>query len=381
MSGMILYSLMIVAAVWFAKPVRTRAACEDWGYRVYRDSRQRVVNRICAAALFVLLFTLSALRVGTGNDYLTYIVRFHDVKTDNHVITEAGFNLVVKAVYAFLGDEYYIVVFAVFAALTVAAFVAAIYQQSRDFVLSVYLYLAFGLYFQSFNTVRYYLALGIVLYAMRPVIRKQLLRFAVLILIAALFHKTALAALLLYAAARLPWKRWMAVPAAAVAVSGFFLKDTYLALLLKVYPTYVNEAEYLNGGGISWVNIARCAAVLLFALYVYRGKEIGRESVRFYLKCNALALLLYSCFSFVPFLSRIGYYLTVSQILLIPSMLSDLPEEKKKIFRILTYAAGALYFVMFLKSASGEYVQILPYDTWMNRTGDWTSYNFIRFVP
>lgn len=381
MQGMILYSLILIAAVLLSRPVRTRAACADWGSVTYLKSRQRTVNRICVSALFLLLFTVSALRFGTGNDYLTYIVRFHDVRTGNHVITEPGFNLIVKAIYGFLQDEYYIVVFAVFAAFTVLVFVAAIYQQSRDYVLSVYLYLALGLYFQSYNTVRYYFALGILLYSMRPFIQKQYVKFVLIVLLASLFHKTALAALVLYAAAGVPWKKPL-IPAAVLAgLSGLLFQEQYMALFLRLYPTYVNEPEYLNGGGFSPVNIVRCAAVLLAAFYVYRKEGIRRDSVRFYLKCNALALLLYTCFSFVPFLSRIGYYLTVTQILLIPSMVADLDEKQRKIARILVFAAGALYFIMFLREASGAYVQILPYATWLDKTGDWTSYNYIRFVP
>ena len=238
---MILYSLILVAAVLLSIPVRTRVACTDWGWETYRNSRQRIVNRICAAALFLLLFTASALRTGTGNDYLTYIVRFHDIRTDNHVITEPAFNLIVKAIYAFLQDEYYIVVFAVFAALTVLISIAAIYQQSRDFMLSVYLYLALGLYFQSYNTVRYYLALAILLYAMRPLIQKRYAEFILIVLLASLFHKTALAALVLYTVARIPWKKWMVVPAAAAAISGPVFREQYMAVFLRLYPTYVNE--------------------------------------------------------------------------------------------------------------------------------------------
>ena len=219
------------------------------------------------------------------------------------------------------------------------------------------------------------------LYAMRPLIQKQYIRFVLIALVAALFHKTALAALVLYPLARIPWRKWMAVPAAAIAATGLLFKEQYMALFLKLYPSYLNEPDYLGGGGISYVNIARCVLVLAFALYVYRGKLPERASVRFYCKCNAMALVLYACFSFVPFLSRIGYYLTVSQLLLIPSLYADSEKKQQKILRILILAAGILYFVMFLRSASGEYVQILPYSTWLNKTSDWTSYNFIRFVP
>ena len=84
----------------------------------------------------------------------------------------------------------------------------------------------------------------------------------------------------------------------------------------------------------------------------------------FYLYLNLGALVLYVFCSFLPIISRIGYYLMVSQILFLPMLLKSVPEKKwRRVFRAGILLAAALYFAVYLKRASNDGVLILPYRT------------------
>ncbi len=374
MFGVILYIMISLAAVMIAGKVKNTA-----GYGHYpAGSRQGYINTICLAALFFVLFIPSALRIHTGNDYFTYIIRFHDAYTDNHIVTEPGFNLIVKAVYSFLDTEAFLLIFAIFAFITVFAFVRGMYLQSSDFGMTVFLFMAFGLYFQTYNTVRYYLALALLLWSMYHVIKGNYVKFVLLVMLAALFHKTAVCVLLFYPFCRLKWNRIVVAVLALGGVSGLLFKDSYLALFLKLYPSYVNEEEYLNSGSISWVNILRCLAILLLCVYMYAAVIKENETLKFYMKLNALALIFYGCFSFVPFASRIGYYLNISQILLLPGICACLDGKKKKILKTMILAAGAVYFAFFLYKAFGDVVRVLPYSTWLNYDGSMDGLTYVK---
>ena len=83
-------------------------------------------------------------------------------------------------------------------------------------------------------------------------------------------------------------------------------------------------------------------------------------------KLNLLALCLYVCASFLPLVGRIGYYLITPQIFLIPRLLGKIKEEKKKkVWLILILLAGAVYFLLFLRSAHEPGVRVLPYKSWL----------------
>ena len=314
--------------------------------------------------LFLLLFAVSACRLNVGNDYAKYVEFMHLVNCNAYVPTEFGFNAIVKLIYTLSGFENFLLVFAFFAFFTVLLFLAAIYRQADSFGFSFFLFMAFGYYFQSFNTVRYYLALAIALYAIPYVLRKQWGKFVLLVLLGATLHKSLLVVLPLYFLASVAWKKWQLLLAAAFCSTFFFLQDFYLKVVVFLYPTY-EDTEYLEGG-TSFVNIARCGAILLLSLFCYR--KVIRENLRnrFYFYCNLGALVMYVCCSFLPIISRIGYYLTITHIFFLPALVEGIENEKfRRLCKVGVVVAGILYFALFMMRAGADGLRILPYETFM----------------
>lgn len=332
-------------------------------------SRQQMLNALSLTAVFLILFALSACRLNVGNDYAKYVEFMHLIRCDAYVPTEIGFNGIVKVLYGISGFENYLLVFAFFAFFTILIFLAAIYRQADSFGFSFFLFMAFGYYFQSFNTVRYYLALAIALYAIPYVLRKQWGRFILLVLLGSTLHKSLLVVIPLYLLASLPWKKWQLGIAAAFCSTFFFMQDFYLKVVVFLYPTY-EDTEYLEGG-TSLINIARCLGVLLLSLLVWWLGRQKKEKVsarnHFYFYCNLGALAMYVCCSFLPIISRIGYYLTITHIFFLPALLSGV--ENRKLRKILTggvAGAAILYFVILIMMKAGnEGLRILPYETFM----------------
>ena len=98
--------------------------------------------------------------------------------------------------------------------------------------------MAFGYYFQSFNTVRYYLALAMAVMAIPYVLKKELIKFVLLVLLGATLHKSIMVVLPLYFLASLPWKKWQLAVMALFCTTFFFMQDFYLKVVLLLYPTY-----------------------------------------------------------------------------------------------------------------------------------------------
>ena len=335
------------------------------GALIYRGmSRQQMVNRICCLIIFVLLFAVSALRLNVGNDYLNYVEFMHLAYSKAYVPTEVGFNALACIVYYLCGFENYLLVFAIYAFATIFFFMKGMVDQSRWFTLSLVMFMLLGYYFQSLSTVRYYLALSMAFFSIKYVVNKDWLRFVLIVLIGSLFHKSMLVVLVLYAVAQLNWKRWMYAALVTLGASSLFLSDFYLALLLKVYPTY-KDTVYLEGG-TSLVNIARCVVILGFSLWLYKDVVSESRANRFYFICNVMALTLYIFGSFLPVISRIGYYLTVTHILFVPALVMGIKnEDKRKMVTAGVVIASVLYFALYMRGASADGVRILPYQTFL----------------
>lgn len=370
---MILYITVAAATVLLGSMVNCRPVTQP-----YRTTRQQMCNRVCLFAVFLILFALSACRLNVGNDYAKYVEFMHLVNCDAYVPTEAGFNLLVKILYGLSGFENYLLVFAVYAFVTIGIFLLGMYEQSEDFPLTFFLFMALGYYFQTFSTVRYYLALSLALYAMKFVMRGQWGRFTVLILLGSAFHKSLLVVIPLYILAVLPWKKWQLAAGALFCTTFLFCQDFYLKLVVLLYPTY-EDTEYLEGG-TSYINILRCLAVLAFSGIVYwsgkrsgstRGEEqknaeVGEryDRAHFYFYLNLGALVLYVFCSFLPIISRIGYYLTVSHILYLPMLLKRVEDRRwRKALRAGILLAAVLYFAIYMSRADNDGTLILPYKT------------------
>ena len=354
---MILYITVAVGTVLLACMVNNRCALQP-----YKVTRQQMCNRVSILAVFLILFALSACRQNVGNDYAKYVEFMHLVNSNAYVPTEAGFNLLVKIIYGISGFENYLLVFAVYAFVTISLFLLAIYEQSDDFPMTYFLFMAMGYYFQAFSTVRYYLALAIAFYSMKFVLRKQWGRFILLVILGSFFHKSLLVVMPLYFLASVAWKKWQLILIGLFCTTFLFLQDFYLKVVVFLYPTY-EDTEYLEGG-TSYINILRCAAVLVLSLMYYRKIIQKNERMRFYFYLNLGALVLYVFCSFLPIISRIGYYLTISHILFLPALVKETENEKlRRLLRLAVILAAIFYFAVFMSRAYNDGILLLPYKT------------------
>lgn len=370
---MVLYLLISAAAVAAAAIVN-----KTEGMRA--GSRGSLLRRSCLFLIALILMVPAILRQETGNDYLRYVEFFHLASIDAYVPTEAGFNWLAKAVYSLCGYENYLLLFAIYAVMTILAMLAVIRQQAENFCFSFFLFMMFGYYFQSFNTMRYYFALSLSLLAMTCLLRRQYAGFVILVLLASLFHKTALITLLLYPVAARRWKKRELAAAVVPGLAVLLLHEKAMELLLSLYPSWEGTVDLAAGTSISWVNIAKCLAVLLLAYYVKADEDPdtfrGRQLVM-YRNSAYIGLLLYVFGWFIPEVSRICYYLTFTQIFYLPMLLSGLPEteqgrRQKKLLTILVIAAALVFFALFLRTAYRDTIKILPYKSFLfhelNRT-------------
>ncbi|MGN0329600.1 MAG: EpsG family protein [Kineothrix sp.] len=365
---MVFYILTALLTIGLAAAVRVLPAGEGTGHRGENTgiSRRQAVNGLCLFCIFMVLFGVSACRMNVGNDYAKYVEFMHLIACDaySYVPTEVGFNALVTVLYELTGGENFLLVFAVFAFATLWLFLKAMYEQSDSFGWSFFLFMAFGLYFSTFNTVRYYLALGLALYSVKYVLRREWVRFILLVLLGAAFHKSMLVVIPLYFLAGLAWKKWQLALMALFCSTFFFLQDFYLRAVVFLYPSY-EDTEYLEGG-VSWFNILRCTGVLVLSLLYYKQAVAGSRRNRFYFFCNLGALVLYVCCSFLPIITRIGYYLNVTQILFIPAILGRIEDRRQRRFWSGAVALAAVgYFALYLLRADQDGIRVLPYQTFM----------------
>ena len=335
-------------------------------YTGYHRGQAR--NTVAEFAIFCLLTGVSACRIAVGNDYWVYRDNFNLIAQNRHVSSEFGFNYIVKWIQQLFGYDKYLPVFAFFSVLTVFFLVKALHDQAGNYAFSLFLLMTSGYYFNSLNSVRYYLALAVALYAMKYVLRGEYLKFILWIAAGAIFHKTILLVIPVYLVARylagVRLKTWHFGVGAVLVLSLIFGQDIYRAILFKIYPFYENSS--FDNGQLSYVNIGKCLCVLVLCLICYQRSIRDNLMNRFYFFLNLLGLMAFCCGSFVPEVSRVGHYMIVSQVFLLPRVLSDMKKGWfKRLCNVGVVGAFSLYFVMLLRGMYAVDVRLLPYLNWI----------------
>lgn len=333
--------------------------------------RNVLAGKVLVTGIFLLLFGVLALRVNVGNDYAKYAEFMHLARVGAYVPTEIGFNLLARVTFFLFGKNSFLVNFAAMAFVTVFCFLAAIDRLAERFFPSFCLFMLLGYYFQSISTVRYYFALAVVTLAIVYLLRSDAPRFLLLVLFAATFHKSALVVLVLYPLALIRYRRAFLIALTAGGCAAVFLRKWVLQLALFLYPTY-RESSFLTGATTSAVNIARCLLVLLLTIWVDResilggGQDAGARARRFFCHANLLGLGFYLFFFYLPDISRIAYYLTITHIFYVPVMVLRLPEGRKR--RVVTLAVllfAVVVFAYLMRHARADGFRILPYQTFV----------------
>lgn len=358
---LVLTIVTVVLAYFVNLPVARLSLTENTGKL---HTRQQFFNAVLVGSIFFLLFAVSACRIAVGNDYWVYRSDFLLIQQNRHVSFEPGFVLVVKLLQSMLDFDQYLPIFGFFSFFTVLFFVRGLYDQSEQFCYSLYLLLTAGYYFSSLNSVRYYLVLSIAMFSVKYVLTDEWLKFVLWIGLAACFHKSVLVVIPLYFLASRNWKKWHMLLLLLGCASLVVFQDLYRKIIFYFYPFY--EGSMFDTGETSLTNVARCAAVFIFSLIYYKSTIQDDKKNKFYFYCNLGALVLYVFGSFIPEISRIGYYLNITNIFLIPGIIVKIEDKKQRRFwTVMIGLAFLAYFALFLRSCYSTDVRILPYRNWI----------------
>lgn len=338
------------------------------GYRKSGIDRQQAVNITATLGIYALLTGVSACRIAVGNDYWVYRENFKLIFMGRDVASEPGFNFIVYFMQKLLGYNNYLPIFALFSIVTVAFMIKAVYDQGEWFWGVIFLLMTNGYYFQSLNTVRYYLVIAIVMYASKFAIRKEYGKFILWILGAALFHKSVLLVIPSYIIIRflcdIRFNKWVVAAGSGLILSMIFFQDFYRNIIFRFYPYYEDTA--FDNGEVSIINILRCLCCLILALLCYQDAIKEKKHMQFYFWANVAGLVINTFGSFIPEVTRIGNYFSIFQVFLVSGCLFHLKKGIWKNFLMVgTLSAFVVYFIFFLGTADNVNIRLLPYLNWI----------------
>lgn len=189
---MVVYGLTFSAAVFLS-------VMAESSWRRRGDSTLPRGVTLGSVTVTFLLITVSALRWQVGTDYRTYHSNFPryvaEVPGDLRLLGEPGIRIIAWFSSAVNGGS--ATMFAIAALITIGLMMRTLWRWSPHFTFAVAVYILSGGWHVSFNVVRQFLACAILFAGHRFIVDRRLLRWIGTVLVASLFHVTALIGILI----------------------------------------------------------------------------------------------------------------------------------------------------------------------------------------
>lgn len=299
-----------------------------------RNKEQELLSHYLLFCSFMLMFLISSIRKDVGVDYIQYSsLQIPLVLSGNYSSVEFLYRYVIKVGFV-IGQEQ--MVFVLTHLIILYYSYRAIKTNSSNYLFSIYIFMLGGFFNHSLNIMRQSMAIAIFLYAIKYIFKKDFVKYILHILLAFLFHKTALIFVPLYFVYYFKFNlRRACFLLIGTSLSIPLLKEILLFISLKynVYKNYVNvyfEPEPLSGSYL-FINIV--ISIVFLYVYFLKGKNFNRkESFYGYIQVITLCVLL--CHSIIPNYDRIMFMMYSCQILSVPYLIKNIDNKTKKIIVI-----------------------------------------------
>lgn len=340
-----------------------------WGFIGVVFSRSRIKYKdkklvYCILAGISLFLIMSFRHVSVGTDTWRYMHEYENADFYLHRrirASELGFSYLNYAIWKTgLGFQSYL---GIVSAIIVFTLSLLYYRYSERPMLSYYLHVTIGLFSMTLTGLRQSLAISFTILGFLYLVKNRKLMFFMLVVLASLFHNTAIVFLFVYLLRniRVDAKRGMLIYCACSSL--IFFRDLLGELVYRLSPD--KYAGYFDLAPLIHVNplVIVVAMAIPFACFVFWPSSFSDEE-----NARLMSLLfLMSCANFVIYFlalevkmfERVSLYFSVYNTVLIANVIPGIKDRKLRIVAML--ACIVLPMVQFLLSAPDSSLGIGKY--------------------
>lgn len=306
-----------------------------------------------------ILFVISSLRdITVGSDLVNYISYFKIISNLNfselsNIKLEYGYVLFNKIISVIFNNERFFIISVSF--FIIILFSKFIYDNSKNPWLSFFLFITLMYYALTLNQIRQMMAAAIVLFNINSVKDKKKVKFFSSVLIATLFHKTAIVYIILYFIKNIKIDYKYILGMFILSIGVFLFGDRMVINLMQLinkYQIYSNNVISNDGTGMLILLI-----IITFLGWIFYEDDDKRKSIYFHIMFVSILIQIISLkFSI---LNRITNYFSIIMIILIPNVIKSRTEIYMRcIGTIILCIITSVFFIYSLKL---DFNGIVPY--------------------
>lgn len=325
-----------------------------WLISLQFKKRGRAIFFAVSALIVILFQGLRSFSVGT--DIVRYIPGFLSIGknvplsfTAKYANFEIGYIWLNKIIYLLgIRERGFLIIMAI---IIQASIFYTMYKYSESPLLSVFAYFAFGNFVMTFSGLRQSIAMSICFIAYICIKKKKPIIFYILIFLAFLFHKSAIACVLIYPIYHIRIKKTFFPFVVCLIALCFLFRNQIFALLSKIY--YGEEGATADTGAYTMFIMFLLLYVVSFFLQDDDAEYSGLMNVLL------LIVLIYTLASVHNYITRMAFPLSLYLTLFIPKVVDRVKVTSFKGKSVVYVLSNLLCIVCFFYFIGG--LETLPF--------------------
>lgn len=344
--------------------------------------QKRMKKTYLVLTLFFVWLIIAFRSYFIGNDTLTYASLFPSLANfplslyGNNPVSilftknrfEYGYVVFNKLIYHFTENPRWLLIIS--ALIIVLLLGITLYRYSDNPSVAIIIFITMGFMSGSMSQIRQYIAWAICLYSIDSIMKKKPIKFTLLILLAMLFHISAIVFLPMYMLSniKVSFKKLIVFVVIVLPLFIFFNQfSNFTKIIIKSYGNYSNDILNNGSTGHLAITVNLITFLIFFIIEIYLLNINNKKEIKLD-KLNNLNLWMMMCAFVVMLLSykfsqfnRLTAYFTSSLIFLLPNELVE--ENRNTIKKVITI--GIIFFLIsdfvIIHTLRPEWSNITPY--------------------
>lgn len=320
-------------------------------------------STICLIISFLPLLLLIGLRnIDVGVDTRNYASVFQRIANNTLTVADQnwlgfGYIYLCKAINFIFGNNFTILNLCI-GFLTLLFFYKGILDTSENPTMSLYILFSTCLYYQTFNQSRQLLAISIIFYSFKYLLKNDFKKYFIFILLASSIHTSALIMLPFYFLSKLKVNKKSIFIYCLIALGSIVFFQQIIGIISSTsYGLIYQTTEYFKSNKSSLINLLFRLLLLIicYIISIYTKEKLTDDTQK---KCFNIAIwcLLFQLLTTkIYILGRITTYFYIIYILLIPNLIKKVEQKNlKKIIKIGVIICFFIYHIIYFKSAASS---------------------------
>lgn len=221
-------------------------------------------------------------------------------------------------------------------------------KYSKNYFLSVFLFITFQFFTYDFYLLRQVIAMSILLLSLKFVEERKLIKFIIMIILATCFHMSACLFIIVYWLAKIKIDNKKMLMIAGIMIAIFLFGDSIINVALSIiYQNYADAIE--EGGGYFYFAVLLC---VFFIVTMLKGAFLKQQKTNLMWYNILIIAIFIQLFAIQkPIISRVTIYYSIALIIVLPNVIQCFKEKN---LRLLANVMICIVFFLFYLTRLGS---------------------------